>query len=396
MSTLTKIVHVNLVQDRKVTPCEILVEGERIARITPPGGLDEVTNARVIDGEGRYVSHGFIDIHTHGGGGHDFMDGTREAYEGAASMHAMHGTTCMLPTSLAASMEELKETLSIYEEVKDQKVGARFLGLHLEGPYLSLNQSGAQDPKYIRDPNPEEYKLLVEMCPDILRWTIAPERPGAMEMGEYLRSHGITPSIGHTDATIDVVQEAVKHGYNHITHLYSACSTITRRGGYRYPGVIESAYLIDELTVEVIADGSHLPASLLQMVYRFIGPDRTTMVTDSLRGAGIPEGDSILGSLKNGQRVIIEDGVAKMPDRKAFAGSVATTDRLVRNMIQLAKVPLPVAVDMQTRTASRIIGKSDVTGVLKEGRLADLILFDQDIHVSLTMVGGRILFEKGN
>ncbi len=396
MSTLTKIIRVNLVQDRKVQPCEILVEGERIAKITPPGGLSSITEAKVIDGDGRYVSHGFIDIHTHGGGGHDYMDGTREAYEGAARMHARHGTTCLLPTSLAASMQELEDTLAIYNEVKDQKAGARFLGLHIEGPYLSLNQAGAQDPKYIRDPDPKEYRYLIDLCPDILRWTIAPERPGAMEMGEYLREHGITPSIGHTDATIDVVQEAVKHGFNHVTHLYSACSTITRRGGFRYPGVIESAYLIDQLTVEVIADGCHLPASLLQMVYRFIGPDRTTMVTDSLRGAGMPEGDSILGSLTNGQRVIIEDGVAKMPDRKAFAGSVATTDRLVRNMITLADVPLPTAVDMQTRTAAKIIGKSDVTGSLLEGRLADLILFDHHIDVSLTMVGGNILYEKGN
>lgn len=391
---MIKIINVSLVQDRMITPCEILIKDERIEKITPPGGLSDITECEMIDGMGRYVSHGFLDIHTHGGGGHDYMDGTVEAYEGAASMHARFGTTGLLPTSLAASMKELMETLSIYEKAKNQKKGARFLGLHLEGPYLSQNQAGAQDPKYIRDPDPNEYKEIVGACPDILRWTIAPERQGALEMGEYLREHDITPSIGHSDATIYEVKEAVKHGFNHVTHLYSGCSTITRKGGYRYPGIVESAYLIDDLTVEVIADGCHLPAELLQMVYRFIGPDRMTMVTDSLRGAGMPEGDSILGSLTNGQHVIIEDGVCKMPDRKAFAGSVATTDRLVRNMIQLAGVPLPVAVDMQTKTAARIIGRSESTGVLKEGRLADLILFDDLIHVSMTMVGGNIIFQK--
>ena len=388
-----KIINVQLIQDKQICPCEILVDGERIARLTKPGFLQDVTDAEVIDGKGQYVSAGFIDIHTHGGGGHDYMDGTQEAYLGAAKMHASHGTTGLLPTTLAASYEEIMETFRTYETVRDQKEGARFLGLHLEGPYLSPAQSGAQDPRYIRHPKPEEYRSLVEACPYILRWTIAPEVPGAMEMAEYLRGQGITPSMGHTDAIYDEVVEAVKHGFNHVTHLYSATSTIVRRGGYRYPGVIESAYLLDDLTVEVIADGSHLPASLLQMVYRFIGPERTTMVTDSLRGAGMPEGDSILGSLQNGQRVIIEDGVAKMPDHKAFAGSVATTDRLVRNMVNLAGAPLPVAVYMQTQTAAKIIGCADSTGYLAEGRLADLILFNADVQVSLTMVGGRIVYQ---
>ncbi|MCF0136606.1 MAG: N-acetylglucosamine-6-phosphate deacetylase [Lachnospiraceae bacterium] len=391
---MIRLVNVSLVQNRTVTPCEILIRDGCIAEMTSPGGLEKVTDAAVLDGGGRYVSHGFIDIHTHGGGGHDYMDGTREAYEGAALMHARHGTTGLLPTSLAASMEELLDTLKIYEEVKDQRAGARFLGLHLEGPYLSHNQAGAQDPRYIRDPDPEEYKLILRECPHILRWTIAPERRGALEMGEYLREHGVTPSIGHSDATIYEVKEALRHGFNHITHLYSGCSTIVRKGGYRYPGIVESAYLYDDLTVEVIADGHHLPAELLQSVYKLIGPDRTTMVTDSLRGAGMPEGDSILGSLKNGQRCIIEGGVCKMPDRKAFAGSVATTDRLVRNMIQLAGVPLPVAVDMQTFTAAKIIGCSDKTGVLEKGRKADLILFDDQIHVSMTMVEGNIIYEE--
>lgn len=391
---MIKLINVNLVQDREIKPCEILIDKDRIVKMTGIGGLSDVIDAEIIDGQGKYVSHGFIDIHTHGGGGHDYMDATREAYEGAARMHARYGTTELVATSMAASMEEILATLRIYEKVKDQKVGARFLGLHLEGPYLSQNQAGAQDPKYIRDPNPEEYKLIVRECPDILRWTIAPERNGAMEMGDYLREHGVMPSIGHSDAEYETVVEAVKHGFNHVTHLYSGCSTIVRKNSYRFPGIVESAYLLDDLTVEIIADGHHLPASLLQMVYRFIGPDRTTMVTDSLRGAGMPEGPSILGSLQNGQHVIIENGVCKMPDRKAFAGSVATTDRLVRNMMNLAGVPMPVAVDMQTRTAARIIGKADSTGVLLEGRKADLILFDDSIHVSMTMVDGNIIFKE--
>ncbi|MBQ7059620.1 MAG: N-acetylglucosamine-6-phosphate deacetylase [Firmicutes bacterium] len=397
---MIKITDVRLVQERKITPCEILIDEDRIEQITAPGGLLSVNENTVpglvtIDGKGRYVSHGFIDIHTHGGGGSDYMDGTEEAYLTAARMHMMHGTTGLLPTTLAASVEELLDTFRVYETVKDQREGARFLGLHLEGPYLSPNQCGAQDPRYVRNPDMDEVRFLCESSPWIKRWTIAPEVPGALDMAEYLRGRGITPSIGHSDATYEEVKEAIRHGFSHVTHLYSACSTIVRRGGYRYPGIIESAYLLDELTVEVIADGHHLPAPLLEMVYRFIGPDRTTAVTDSLRGAGMPDGDSILGSLQNGQRVIIEGGVCKMPDRKAFAGSVATTDRLVRNMITLAGASLPEAVDMQTRIAARIIGRSSDQGVLLPGRFADLVLFEDSIHVSLTMVGGKILFHEG-
>ncbi|HCA33731.1 MAG TPA: N-acetylglucosamine-6-phosphate deacetylase, partial [Lachnospiraceae bacterium] len=272
--------------------------------------------------------------------------------------------------------------------------GARFLGLHLEGPYVSPQQAGAQDPKYIRRPDPAEYKMLADACPYIVRWTIAPEVEGALQMAEFLRGRGILPSIGHSNATYDQVKEAVKHGFTHVTHLYSGCSTITRKGGFRYPGVIESAYLIDELTVEIIADGCHLPAPLLQMVMRFIGPQRTCLITDASRGAGQPDGESILGSLENGQKVIIEDGVAKLPDRSAFAGSVATCDRLVRTMINMAHVSLPEAIDMMTARPAAIIGKEDVTGTLEKGRLADLIFFDESINILLTMVGGKIIYRK--
>lgn len=231
-------------------------------------------------------------------------------------------------------------------------------------------------------------------CPDILRWTIAPEIPGALELADFLRERGILPSMGHTDATYDQVKEALAHGFTHVTHLYSATSTIVRIKGYRYPGVLESAYLLDDLTVEIIADGCHLPAPLLQMVYRFIGPRRTALITDSMRGAGMPEGESILGSRKNGQRVLIEGGVALLPDRSAFAGSVATTDRLVRNMVELAGASLPDAVEMATETPARILGKSDTLGRVAPGRNADLVLFDDTVTVAMTMVGGRIVYQK--
>jgi N-acetylglucosamine-6-phosphate deacetylase len=203
----------------------------------------------------------------------------------------------------------------------------------------------------------------------------------------------VLPAIGHSNAEYDEVVEALDAGFTHITHLYSCCSTVHRRNAYRYAGIVEAAYLLDGLTVEIIADGVHLPPPLLQQVYRFIGPDRTALVTDSMRGAGMPDGESIIGSREGGLRVILEDGVAKLPDRTAFAGSVATMDRLVKNMVNLAKATLTDAVKMATETPARIVGLTD-RGTLDEGKRADIVLFNDEFCVSRTIVGGRTVYCK--
>jgi N-acetylglucosamine-6-phosphate deacetylase len=213
-------------------------------------------------------------------------------------------------------------------------------------------------------------------------------------MGRVLRERGVLPSIAHTDAIYEEAKEAFEAGYTHITHLYSAMSTVSRRNAFRYAGVLESAYLIDDMTVEIIADGVHLPKPLLQFVYKFKGSKKTALCTDAMRGAGMPDGESILGSLKNGQRVIIEDGVAKMPDRTAFAGSVATTDRLVRTMVEVAEVPLVDAVCMMTQTPAEIIGVADRKGSLEAGKDADIVIFDEGIRVYYTISEGTIIYSK--
>lgn len=382
------IQNARLVANGLVTPCDVEVSKSCITKIAPPNTLK---GEHVIDAGGLYLSHGFIDSHVHGGGGHDFMDGTREAWHGAAALHLRHGTTGMVPTTLAAEKEELLAAFATYEACKQGfPDGAKFIGIHVEGPYLAPAQSGAQDPAHIRMPDQKEYESLLAACPDIVRWTIAPELPGAHRMGDYLAMRGVVPCIGHSDATYDEVRESMAHGYRHITHLYSATSTVVRRNGFRHAGIVESAYLLDGLTSEVIADGCHLPESLLQMAYRFIGPDRLCLVTDAMRAAGETKGESILGSLSRGQRVILEDGVAKMPDRKAFAGSICTADRLVRNMIKLAGATVADAVKMMTETPARMLGLSAVTGFAAVGRTADLVLFDKDINIQMVMTSGEV------
>jgi N-acetylglucosamine-6-phosphate deacetylase len=390
---------IKIINGKLITPSGIINDG---CILTGNGKILAISDQNIdapgameINAGGKYVSPGFIDTHVHGGAGHDFMDNTVEAFLGIANLHARYGTTAMLPTTLTSSREELLETLRIYELADKQNTnGSQFIGMHLEGPYFSVAQCGAQDPRYIRDPDPEEYTEILSGTSVIKRWSAAPELKGAMEFGRYVTSKGVVASIAHTDAIYEDVVMAVENGYTLATHLYSGMSGVTRRNAYRYAGVIESALLMDELDVEIIADGIHLPTPLLKLVYKIKGAAKTALITDAMRGAGMPQGDSILGSLTNGIKVIIEDGVAKLPDRSAFAGSVATADRLVRTMIRLAGVPLSEAVQMATVTPAGIMKIGDKKGTLALGKDADLVIFDDDINVETTIINGKIVFSK--
>ncbi|HEY1060172.1 MAG TPA: N-acetylglucosamine-6-phosphate deacetylase [Daejeonella sp.] len=354
----------------------------------------EVSDAIEINANGNYISPGFIDIHVHGGGGHDFMDGSETAFLKAAETHARYGTTAMSPTTLTSEKKDLLHTLELYDKANKKNInGSQFLGMHLEGPYFAMNQRGAQDPRYIRDPDPEEYMDVIASSNSIKRWSAAPELKGAIPFARYLISKGILPALAHTDAIYEEVLEGFENGYTLATHLYSGMSGVSRRNAFRYAGAIESAFLIDEMDVEIIADGIHLPAPLLKLIYKIKGPDRIALITDAIRGASMPEGESIIGNLNTGLKVIIEDGVAKLPDRTCFAGSVATTDRLVRNMINMADVPLLEAVRMMSSTPARIMNVVDKKGSLVKGKDADIVIFDKDINVQTTIIKGRVVYE---
>ena len=291
----------------------------------------------VIDAGGNYVSAGFIDLHTHGAGGADFMDGTVDCWLTAAKAHAEHGTTSLYPTTLTSTNDLLYETFETFKVAKARNTeGANLLGLHLEGPYFAYEQRGAQDPRFLRNPEPEEYEEILSRTDDIARWSLAPELPGALALGKRCREKGILAAMAHTNATFDEAQAAFEAGFTHLTHFYSCMSTVTRRNAYRHAGVVEFGYFEDGATIEIIADGIHVPATLLKLLLKIKGTRNIALITDSMRGAGMPEGPSILGSLADGQEVIIEDGVAKLLDRTAFAGSVATGDRCVRTMVQQA------------------------------------------------------------
>ena len=355
-------------------------------------GEVDVPGATELNAGGNYVAPGFIDIHVHGGGGHDFMDGTEEAFLKIAEVHARYGTTALVPTTLTAEKEDLLKTLDVYERARQTNSrGAAFLGIHLEGPYFAMSQRGAQDPRYIRNPDPEEYEEILAYSSSIVRWSAAPELEGAILFGRRLRQKGILAAIAHTDAVYEEVLAAYENGYSLATHLYSCMSGVTRRNAFRYAGVIESAFLLD-MDVEIIADGVHLPPPLLKLVYKIKGADRTALITDAMRAAGMPEGESMLGSLKNGLKVIVEDGVAKLPNRTAFAGSVATSNQLVRNMVKLADVSLLDAVRMASTTPARIMGVENRKGSLAPGKDADIVIFDDNLAIITTIVGGQVIY----
>lgn len=377
-----------ILADRILDGCSVIVEDGVISDVTKGNTAAD----KVVDLGGRYLAPGFIDMHTHGAGGHDFMDGTEEAIKGACMTHLSHGTTSIVPTTLTCLNSELFNFFEVFHKVKaGWHEGPNLLGIHLEGPFFNAAQAGAQDPKFLQLPTRENFMPILEAGgADIMRISVAVELEGALELGRELKKRGIIAAIGHSDATYAEVAKAVEAGYSFVTHLYSGMSALHRVGPYRVLGVVESAYLFDELGVEIISDGKHLPPELLRLIVKNKGIDNICLITDSMRGAGMPEGSRPkLGSLTNGQETLIRDGVAMMPDLKAFAGSVCTTDRCVRTMYKLAGVSLPDAVRMMTANPARVLGIDGSKGTIAKGMDADLVVFDEDINISSVYVGGE-------
>lgn len=339
--------------------------------------------AEEYDYTGRYVSAGFIDMHTHGAGGYAFMNSTADDVAQACEYHLQHGTTAIVPTVSAGTFQTMKNAAINIRDAK-RKTRAQILGAHMEGPYLSPQQAGAQCPAFITPPKAEDYVPFLEEYGDsIVRWTYAPEQDGRGEFCRYLVQRGVIASAGHTDAKYEDVITAIDNGCNLVTHLYSCTSTVTRDHGFRRLGVIESAFLRDELYVEIIADGKHLPPDLIKMIVKIKGADKVVLCTDSLDIAGT----TIKEGVMSGTEFIVEDGVCKLKDRTAFAGSVATADTLIKTLVKDCGFPVCVAVKMLTETPAKIL-KTD-KGILAKGKDADIIVFDDDIVVSDVFVAGK-------
>lgn len=346
----------------------------------------------VYDANGAFAAPGFVDIHVHGGGGISFMDATAPQVCEACLAHARFGTTTIVPTSLTAPMADLVGMIRTVKQAAEMLDTVTIAGVHLEGPFLSPAQCGAQDLSTMLAPTPQNYEPLLKAWEGGVRiMGIAAELDGAFALGEELQKRGIVASIAHSDADYDTCAQALQHGFSDITHIYSGCSMVHRKNAYRHGGVVEAGLLEDGFTVQMIADGKHLPPELLKLIYKCKGADSISLITDALlpAAAGLPEGTVL--TLNGTDKMVLEDGVMKLENRQAFAGSIATTDRLVRNMVNLAGVPLWEAVKMASTTPARVIGLGNQKGALLKGYDADVVLLDADLQVRDVIARGTFI-----
>lgn len=377
----------------------LIIQDGKIVKI----GSDEVLTENpvneqvsVIDAKGNYLFAGFVDLHVHGGGGADFMDATVEAFETVVKAHLAHGTTTLLPTAMTAGEEELSEVIRTFHKFKQSSAYAVMTpGMHLEGPYFSganAKSSGAQPGNLLRLPDEKEIdRLLAEGKGRILRWDAAPELPGSDMFARKMKEQGIICSIAHSNANGEEAQKGIDNGFGHVTHFYNAVTTYHKEGQIVHSGVVEAAYLNEDVYVELICDGKHIPKDVLRLALKIKGTERMMGITDAMRLAGTDAKAGKLGSLKNGTEVIVDDTVAKLPDLSSYAGSIAAMDRCLRVLCKEYGLTLSQATAILSETPAKLLGLQDSIGSIAIGKDADLVLIDQQFQVVKVWLKGNIV-----
>ena len=372
----------NIIYLDRIEKGSVLIKDGKIKEITPLVCDD----SEVIDAKGMYLSPGFVDVHIHGAGGYDTMDGTFEAINEIAKTISKFGTTSFTPTTMTVSIEDIKKSMKVIKEAKlNGTDGANVLGAHLEGPFISPNAIGAQNPKYVEAPSIETYNEMVGDASDaVVSITLAPEVAGAKELIKYLSEKGVICSIGHTKATYEEAIDGIKCGCCHSTHLFNAMTPFTHRA----PGVV-GAVFDSEITTETISDGIHIAYPALRVAYNQKGLDKVLLVTDAMMACGMPNGKYALG----GQDVFVENGAARL-ENGSLAGSVLTLDIAVKNVYENSSYALYDVVKMATFNGAKHCGVADRKGLIKEGYDADLILFDEGINVKKVIVNGKLIHDN--
>lgn len=378
----------NVILENEVKKLSVLVDGGKIQKIAEEINCE---NAEIIDCDGLYLSPGFIDLHVHGGGGISAMCCDSEKLCQMARAHALHGTTSILPTTLAAPIKQLLEVTEHIKKACEICTDSNILGVHFEGPYLNPENKGAQSEDNILSPIKDDPTPLLECWDKVRMMGVAPEIDSAFELSEKLHKKGIVVSVAHTKADYDTTIEALNHGFSDFTHIYNASSSCFKRGIFRVAGAVEAGLVDDRYTVQVIADLRHLPLGVLKLIYKCKGADKMYLITDGLEFSASDLKDGEVCMQENGLEVVFEDNVMKLSDRSCLAGSAATTDMLVRNMYKKVGVPIYDAVKMASSTPARIMGIDSQKGYIKENFDADILLFDDDISIKKVMVGGRFI-----
>ena len=350
----------------------------------------EVTNcdlglvgANIIDVKGMYIVPGFVCMHAHGAGGHDFTEGTEEAFRTAVKAHQRHGATCIFPTMSASSFDEIRQGTATCEKLMAEE-DTPIMGLHLEGPYLNPSRASDLYGEKLCEVRPEDYKSVVESTNCIKRWDASPELPGALDFARYMRTKGILTAMSHTEVEFLAAKEAFEAGFTHTAHFYNGMPGFHKCREYKYEGTVESVYLLDDMTIELIADGRHLPDTILRLAYKLKGVDKTCLVSDSMRFAG-GEGVAI-----NDPDIFVEDGVCKSRKNHHLAGSIATMDRVVRNTVK-AGIPFEDVIRMVTETPAKLMGVFDRKGSLEKGKDADIVVLDSKLEVRAVCSMGKVV-----
>jgi N-acetylglucosamine-6-phosphate deacetylase len=372
----------NIIYINKIENGSILIENGKIKEINPNTCSDE----DILDAHGLYISPGFIDVHIHGAGGFDTMDGTVLAINTIAKTIVKHGTTSFTPTTMTVSIEAIKKSMKVIKQLKEEGTdGAHVLGAHLEGPFINPEAIGAQNPNYLLSPSISAYNEMVRDCEDaVVSVTLAPEVEGSKELIRYLSEKGIICSIGHTKATYDQTMEAIKCGACHSTHLYNAMTPLNHRD----PGVV-GAIFDSNITTETISDGIHISYPALRIAYKQKSTDKVLLITDAMMACSMPDGEYSLG----GQSVTVTNGAARLKNG-ALAGSILTLDKAVNNVYKNSDLTLHEIVKMASYNGARHCKVHDHKGQIKEGYDADLILFDDDINIKKVFILGKEIYTK--
>lgn len=375
---------------RLILPDRILPGSLRIheGKIAGLGSLIPNPGEATQDLRGAYLAPGFIDLHVHGALRRDTMEASDDAFDVIARHHAKGGTTALCLTTVVATAPEIAGVLNAVERYRQRPpVGARVLGVHLEGPYFSPAKPGAHRPHLIRNPDPAEYAPWLERGNLVRQMTVAPELPGALPLMTALTERGIIISGGHSDAWDEDAAAGFAHGMRQVTHTYNCMSSQRRRGPYRAAGLLEFAMGEPEILCELIADGHHVSPTLMRALYQAKGPGGIALVTDAAGGAGLPDGETyLLGALP----AIVRNGVGLTADESALASSVCGMIDCVRVLTQLADVPLFEAARMATLNPARALREQN-KGALRVGADADLVIFDDQFRVQQTLVDGRAI-----
>lgn len=382
----TALVNGRVVFPEAVTPGKaVVIECGKIADIVEVGAIG--SDVETIDVGGRYITPGLIDLHTHGALGHTFNEPTLEAFGAITRENARRGVTALLATMATAPIPDLARCFDFTRSwMHGPNDGAQVLGAHLESPYINPVQKGALDPANIRLPNDGTADALLEFSDVLKIFVLAPEQPGALDLVTKLVRAGITPAAGHSSAKDVEVHAAMRLGLRHVTHIWSAMSSVVREGPWRKPGLLEAALTFDGLSVEMIGDNKHLPPTLMQLAYKCIGADRLCVISDATSGAGLPDGARFK---MGGMEYEVRDGVGMMFDRSAFAGSSTLVNEMIPILTNQVGIPLVQAIRMLSLTPARVISLNDRKGSIAPGKDADIAIFNDDWSAWRVMIDGR-------